>query len=453
MIILKQKYTELFRSLVDSYYEGNFDSYVYHVLSDESIDKEELSKVISFLCGTSIKFTNTTDYVHDLKEAIKHCEAPSKVVEKIKDCSPECVDENGKTSCQKSCPFDAILTNDEDRKTYVASELCTDCGECVDACPSDNLMDKVEFLPVANLLKNNKTVIAAVAPAISGQFGEDVSLDQLRTAFKRVGFSDMVEVAFFADMLTLKEAIEFDEHVNSKEDLLITSCCCPIWVGMLKRKYNSLVKYVSPSVSPMIASGRVIKALNHDCKVVFIGPCIAKKAEIKEQDLVGDIDFVLTFQEVKEIFDALGIVPSDLPPDATSSYASREGRLYGRTGGVSTAVNEAVARLFPHKHDLFKSTKVDGVKNCKEMLQDIENGHAKANFIEGMGCVGGCVGGPKANIPKELGREKVDTVAENSEVKISLESDRMKDILGRLGIDSAMDFKDKEKAGIFERKF
>lgn len=125
-------------------------------------------------------------------------------------------------------------------------------------------------MPIVNLLKNNKKVIAAVAPAIAGQFGEDVTLEQLREAFIKVGFSDMVEVAFAADMLTIKEAVEFDHHVSKKGDIMITSCCCPMWVGMLRKVYNELVKDVSPSVSPMIAMGRVLKKLNPDVKVVFV---------------------------------------------------------------------------------------------------------------------------------------------------------------------------------------
>ena len=161
------------------------------------------------------------------------------------------------------------------------------------------------FLPIAEILKSGKKVIAAVAPAISGQFGEDVSLDMLRESFIKAGFTDMVEVAFAADMLSIKESVEFDKHVNNSDDLLITSCCCPMWVGMLKKVYSDLVKDVSPSVSPMIAMARVLKKLSPDTKVVFVGPCIAKKAEAKDKDLVGDVDYVLTFQELKVIFDAL----------------------------------------------------------------------------------------------------------------------------------------------------
>ena len=170
-------------------------------------------------------------------------------------------------------------------------------------------MDQVQFLPLANILKDNSPVIAAVAPAIVGQFGSDIKIGQLRSAFKKMGFTDMVEVAFFADMLTLKESIEFDHYVNSEDDLMITSCCCPMWVGMLKRVYKDLVKYVSPSVSPMIAAGRVIKKLNSNCNVVFVGPCIAKKAEAKNKDIAGSIDFVLTFQELKDIFETFKINP------------------------------------------------------------------------------------------------------------------------------------------------
>lgn len=450
---MKSEYNDLFKSLVDAYYKDEFEIFIKKILSDPSVNKVELSNIISSLCGVELKYTDDDTYIKDLKNAIKNYKSDHKIVNKIRDCKADCADENGQTSCQKSCPFDAILIDAEKGTSYIKEDLCTDCGFCVEGCPNGSILDKVEFMPLANLLKEKHPVIAAVAPAITGQFGDNVSIDQLRTAFKKMGFTDMIEVAFFADMLTLKEACEFDAHVKSKNDLMITSCCCPMWVGMLKRVYKDMVKYVSPSVSPMIAAGRVIKELNSDCKVVFIGPCIAKKAESKNQDLLGDIDFVLTFAEVKDIFDSLNIIPEKLPEDPSTDYASREGRLYARTGGVSISVNEAVARLFPEKKDLFKSIQANGVKECKEILEKAQNGEVNANFIEGMGCVGGCVGGPKALIPKEKGREKVNAFAENSRVKISLESDQMKKILNKLNINSAKDFMDEEKIKIFERKF
>ena len=200
----------------------------------------------------------------------------------------------------------------QEKSTYIDTDRCLSCGLCVDSCKNGLILDKVEFLPIVDLIKNNKTVIAAVAPAISGQFGDNVTMDKLREAFIKIGFTDMIEVAFAADVLTIKEAVEFDKHVHGPNDLMITSCCCPIWIGMLKKVYKELVPNLSPSVSPMIAAARIIKKLNKDAKVVFIGPCIAKKAEAKDKDLIGDIDFVLTFHELDEIFKALNIEPEKL---------------------------------------------------------------------------------------------------------------------------------------------
>ncbi|MBX4261773.1 4Fe-4S binding protein [Clostridium estertheticum] len=448
---MNKMYNKLFKALIKSYNEDNFENKVHELLSKDDVNKKDLSAIISSLCGVNVDFS--LNYIEDLKKAISTYETNHKVVNKIKGCTMNCSDNPGKTSCQASCPFDAILIDNKTKSSYIDNDKCTECGFCVEACPSGALMDKVEFIPLLNLLKGNSTVIAAVAPAITGQFGENVNVDNLRTAFKKIGFTDMVEVAFFADMLTIKEAVEFDEHVKTKEDLMLTSCCCPMWVGMVKRVYNDLVKYVSPSVSPMIASGRVLKKLNPNCKVVFIGPCIAKKGEAKEKDLLGDIDYVLTFAELKDIFETLSIDPEKLEEDVSTEYASRGGRLYARTGGVSIAVGEMIEKLFPQKHHLLNAIQGNGVKECKVLLTKAQTKEVDANFIEGMGCVGGCVGGPKALIDSTSGRNRVNKFAENSKIKTSIDSDCMKDILSRIGINTIDDFKDKEKTKIFGREF
>lgn len=207
MIFLKTEYSNLFKSLVDAYYKDDFENYIAKLLSDPSIDKDELSSTISSLCGVELKASDSSNYFEDLSKAINSYSSRHKIVNKIKDCSMECSDELGKTACQRTCPFDAILIDKEKSTSYIAADLCTDCGLCVDACPSGSILDKVEFMPLSNLLKSKDIVIAAVAPAIIGQFGENVSIDQLRAAFKKLGFTDMVEVAFFADMLTLKGSL------------------------------------------------------------------------------------------------------------------------------------------------------------------------------------------------------------------------------------------------------
>ncbi len=449
---MHNKYNDLFDILVRSYYEGNFDDTLSNVMVCHEVSPQETFKIITSLCGVSLEFDN--NYVYNIKKAITNYAVNKKFIEKLDSCNINCKENKDKKfNCQAACPFDAILYDYNNKSTYINYDLCVGCGLCIDSCKDGKLLDKIDFIPIADLIKNNKTVIAAVAPAITGQFGENVSLDQLRASLIKIGFSDMIEVAFAADMLTIKEAVEFNKHVNGPDDLMITSCCCPMWVGMLKRVYKELVPDLSPSVSPMIAAGRIIKKLNPKAKVVFIGPCIAKKAEAKEKDLVNDIDFVLTFQELDNIFKALEIDPSKLEGIPTKDYASKGGRLYARTGGVSIAVSEAIEELYPEKSKLFKSAKAEGVKECKDILNKALSGEVKANFIEGMGCIGGCVGGPKALIAKEQGKIYVDNLAYNSPIKVATHSNTMDEVLEKLNITSLKDFEDDKKTEIFHRNF
>ena len=449
---MHNKYNDLFDILVKSYYNGNFDDTLSRIMVCHEFSPQETFKIVTSLCGVSLEFDN--NYVYNMKKAITNYAVNKRFIEKLDSCNINCKqNKDKKFNCQAACPFDAILYDDNNKSTYINYDLCVGCGLCIDSCKDGKLLDKIDIIPIIDLIKNNKTVIAAVAPAIIGQFGEDVSLDQLREAFTKIGFTDMIEVAFAADMLTIKEAVEFNKHVNGPNDIMITSCCCPMWVGMLKRVYKELVPDLSPSVSPMIAAGRVIKKLNPDAKVVFVGPCIAKKAEAKERDLSHDIDFVLTFQELDDIFKTLEISPSKLNGVPTKDYASRGGRLYARTGGVSIAVGEAVEELYPEKAKLFKSAKAEGVRECKEILNKALSGDIKANFIEGMGCIGGCVGGPKALISKEEGKISVDNLAYNSPIKIATHSSTMDEVLEKLNITSLKDFEDDTKTEIFHRDF
>lgn len=450
---MKEEYRDLFKRLVLAYKDGNFEEAVQKILDEDYNNRLELQNIIATLCGEDC--TSENDFPSKLRKAIEKdlSEDPTeyKVVRKVKECSKDCRDKNGNIPCQSSCPFDAIGYDEDAQNAYIIPEKCTDCGFCIEGCKNGAIMDKVEFLPLFSVLKEKVPVIAIVAPAISGQFGEKATLNKLRAAFKKLGFSDMIEVAFFADMLTLKEAVEFSHHVKVKEDFLITSCCCPMWMGLIKRIYRELVPHVSPSVSPMVAGGRVLKRLNPACKVVFIGPCIAKKAEAKEKDLLGDIDFVLTFTELKDILEAFNINPELLEEDTTTEYASKGGRLYARAGGVSVAVSDVIKTLFPGKYEYLSTINASGVKQCKELLSKIQTKEISANFVEGMGCVGGCVGGPRAIIAKELGLAAADEAADISDIKIPTESECMERILDKININTKKDFMDKEKTMIFHR--
>ena len=447
---MNNNYSDLLKQLIQSYTGGNFDKELMLLMKKTKLDKSEFCNIISSLCGVSINYDE--NFIKNIKNAIKSHDNNNEIVSKVKKCSMDCADKEGKTPCIKSCPFDAIFQDGNTHNTIINKNKCNDCGMCVRACPSGSILDKVEFLPLVNALNEDAPIIAAVAPSIIGQFGENVSMDMLRTAFKKIGFSDMIEVAFFADMLTIKDAVEFDHLVMTETDLMITSCCCPLWVAMIKRVYKNLIPHVSLSISPMIASGKVLKKLNPKCKVVFVGPCIAKKAEAKESDLKEYIDFVLTFTELKDIFEVLNINPSQLEESPSAEYASLGGRLYARTGGVSIAVSDALAYLFPKKHVLFKAVQANGIKECKEVLSNAQNGIINANFIEGMGCVGGCSGGPRAIIPKDECIRAVNRFAGNSEIRIATESECMLNILKKIDINSIEDFKN-NKVEIFEREF
>lgn len=449
---MNNKYNDLFHELVHSYYNGKFDETLSRIMTCHKKSPQETFKILTSLCGVNIKFDN--NYAYNLKKAITTYSVNKRIVEKLNCSGINCTKGDGdKFKCEAVCPLNAIKYDDKNKTTYIDPELCINCGLCVDCCKNGRILDKVEFIPVMNLIKENKTVIAAVAPAINGQFGDNVTMDMLREAFIKIGFTDMIEVAFAADILSIKEACEFDKHVNKDGDIMITSCCCPMWVAMLKKVYTSLVKDLSPSVSPMIAAGRVIKKINPDAKVVFVGPCIAKKAEAKEKDISGAIDFVLTFAELDEIFKSLEIDLSSLKGIPSIDYVSRGGRLYGRSGGVSIAISDIIEELYPEKFKYFKAEKASGVKDCKEILEKALNKQTDANFIEGMGCKGGCVGGPKALIPIEKGKENVDEFAFNSPIKVPLHSEYLDKTLSDIGITSIEDFKSKEKMSLFERDF
>lgn len=449
---MKEKYAMLYKQLIEAYYHKEFEKTFEKLLNEEFQDKEEAKSILSTLCGVDIDLTLSDHaFTQELIDAITQNRVKEKVVTKVRACTSDCETVDGKSKCQTVCPFDAIIRPTLGEDKLIDETLCMSCGRCVTACDKGNYMEVPQFLPLAQLLENHEKVVAIVAPAIAGQYGKDVTLDQLREAFIKVGFVDMVEVAMAADVLSLKEALEFNEHVHKKGDFMITSCCCPMWVAALRKIYNNLIPDVSPSVSPMIAMARIIKKLTPDAKVVFVGPCIAKKAEAKEPDLAGDVDFVLTFQEVKLIFEVFNVVPGELKGVPSVDYASTGGRLYGRTGGVSEAVWDIIDQLFPEKRKLFTSTQVDGMKDCKALLSDLEEGRRRASFIEGMGCNGGCVGGPKAVIPASEGREAVNDVAYDSAVKIPVHGQVLLAMLDRLGIS---DFEElKHEHSMFERSF
>ena len=344
-------------------------------------------------------------------------------------------EENCNQACQRSCLFDAIVMGPNNKLT-IDIDKCTGCASCIEACKSGKLTASRDILPALYAIKDSDRLsYALVAPAFLGQFTDAVTPGRLRSAFKALGFSGMVEVALFADILTLKEALEFDQNIKNLDDFQLTSCCCPVWISMIRKIYKELMPHVPGSVSPMIASGRVIKMLHPDAVTIFIGPCLAKKSEAKDPELAGAIDYVLTFQEMADIFEAAGIDPKT-QPEIEKDHSSRGGRIYARTGGVSEAVQSAVNDLNPQRSISIKTRQADGVPACRAMIEEIRSGKLSGNFYEGMGCVGGCVGGPKAILDKDLGREYVEAYGNSATSDTPQRNPYVMELLHRIGIDN-----------------
>ena len=349
---------------------------------------------------------------------------------------------NEKSRCEAACLFEAIV-RDENGNMIINSN-CTGCGECIDACPENALAGRKDSVAVLALLKDKKTpVYAMIAPAFSGQFSTDITSGKLRSAFKCLGFYGMIEVALFADIITLKEALEFDRVIKDDQDFMLTSCCCPLWVALIRKLYQTMIPHVPPSVSPMIACGRSIKKLHPEAKTVFIGPCLAKKAEARDQGIADAVDYVLTFEEIAELFKIMDIHPERMQEDQ-SDHSSRAGRIYARTSGISEAVQMTLDRLRPGRKIPLKAQQADGVVDCKRLLKEISEGHVNANFIEGMGCRGGCVGGPKSLIDKDLARDYVNRYGDEAKIKTPADNPYVLDLIHMLGYDTVESMLDRD---------
>jgi iron only hydrogenase large subunit-like protein len=325
-----------------------------------------------------------------------------------------CRDYKDNCGCRVSCEHGAFRMNEKGGPA-VDMDKCLSCGLCIVACPEGAITDKAEIAQTINLIKKHRRVYAVLAPAFAGQFGPEVGEEQVKTALLMLGFYDVIEVALGADMITVKEAEEFLKRMDRGDKFMITSCCCPPFVRMAKGYRPKIAGMVSDSVSPMVAIARFIKAEDENAKVVFIGPCIAKKTEAKLPELKDAVDCVLTFEELAAIFEAYKLDPASLEVKTPVSDASHDGRIYGHTGGVSTAIVNSIKNLRPGT--IVKARHGNGIKECKQILDAVEEGTLEANFIEGMACIGGCVGGPGRLIDPEEGARAVDAFAQKSGVR------------------------------------
>ncbi len=295
---------------------------------------------------------------------------------------------NFKRPCERACKFDAISMA-EGGEAEINNDKCVACGACVYHCPFGATVDTSSIVDVIHTIMNsdnnkNYKVYAVVAPAIASQFDYS-ELGKVISAIKELGFYKVHEAALGADMVALTEAQELIEKG------FLTSSCCPAFVKYIKTKFPELVDNISHNLSPMAQMGKFIKEHDPEAKVVFIGPCTSKKMEIKQDSVKDYVDYVMTFEELQAVIDSKDIIVDDLEPSEMDE-ASYYGRIFARVGGLTDAVTEAVKELGADDFE-FNPIVCEGVEKCKPALMRAKKGVLPNNFIEGMICSGGCVGG------------------------------------------------------------
>lgn len=333
---------------------------------------------------------------HIDKAKCKNCGACSKVC-------PYTAIVDRKRPCENACKIKAIKMK-ENKAAAIDNEKCIACGACVYQCPFGAITDKSYILDVINLLKGSEgnqkyKVFAVVAPAISSQFTY-AKLGQVISGLKKLGFHTVVEAALGADMVADAESKELVEKG------FLTSSCCPAFVSYIEKSFPELLPFVSHNLSPMATISKYLKEHEDPCKVVFIGPCTAKKSEVQREAVRPYVDAAMTFEELQALFDSRDIDITNLPEDVLDN-ASYFGRIFARCGGLADAVAEGMKEHGETDFEL-KACSCDGIEACRVALLKKSKNLLDANFIEGMACIGGCIGGAGCLTHGAKNRAEVD---------------------------------------------
>ena len=295
---------------------------------------------------------------------------------------------NHKRPCENACKVKAISRDEKTLAASIDNDKCIACGACVYQCPFGAITDKSYILDVVNLIKGSEgntkyRLYAVVAPSISSQFVY-AKLGQVIMGLKQLGFFSVVEAALGADMVSYREARELAEKG------FLTSSCCPAFVSYIEKSFPTLRPFVSHNLSPMAEVARFIKGTDPDAKIIFIGPCTAKKQEFQREEVRPWIDCVLTFEELQAWFDSKDLDLPALDEDVLDN-ASYFGRIFARSGGLTDAVKQALKEQ--GSDFIVNPIPCDGIEACRVALLKKQKNLLKENFIEGMACVGGCIGG------------------------------------------------------------
>ena len=335
--------------------------------------------------------------------------------------------------CAKACPYSAIIKHirpcanacgmdaihsDEYGRAEIDYDKCVSCGMCLVNCPFGAISDKSQIYQLIQAINEDREVIAIVAPSFLGQFGRNVGFNDFKKALLQIGIKDVVEIAIGADICTIEEAEDFIKNVPEKYNFMGTSCC-PSWSVMAKKLFPEFASHISMALTPMVFTARFVKENNKNAKIVFIGPCSAKKLEASRKSIKSEVDFVITFEELSGMFDAknVEVVGTD---KSLNDEATASGRGFAIVGGVANAVSDLIKKKNPEKE--IKIITAAGLRECREMLSEARKGKYDGYLLEGMGCPSGCVSGAGCLVQSNVAERQVKNASKNSNLKISDES-------------------------------
>ena len=282
--------------------------------------------------------------------------------------------------------MDAI-GKDQYGRAEINYDKCVSCGMCLVNCPFGAIVDKSQLFQLIHAIRGGDKVIAVIAPAFWGQFGENVTPGQIVEAMKILGFQSVKEVAIGADLCAIEEAEEFMACVPAKQPYMATSCC-PAWSVMAKKEFPGAAPYISMTMTPMVLTARLQKKRDPDCKVAFIGPCAAKKLEACRRS-VRSVGFAAS-------------------------------------GGVAKAVEDVIHRMEPDRE--VKTVYAEGLRECRKMLRIARTGKYDGYLLEGMACPGGCIAGAGTIQPPEKSRRVLEQYKASAPKGNPLDSDYKEDL-------------------------
>lgn len=285
--------------------------------------------------------------------------------------------------CVRHCKVKAISVQSE--QAHILKNHCINCGRCLEICPQNAKTFASDMEQVKGFLRQGHKTIISIAPSYLGVLDFD-SPGQVVDALHKLGFSEVRETAEGAAMVT----DEYKKILRGKKMTNIITTCCPSINDLVEKYYPDCVHLLAPVVSPMVAHGRYIKKLyGDDVKVVFLGPCIAKKQEaVGDERVFGAIDAILTFEELAIWLEQAGIQIGACQDMPMGNPDPKINRIYPVSGGIIQSV------VAEEDADTYHKVYVDGLSNCMEMLESLQRGELDHCFIEANVCEGGCTKGP-----------------------------------------------------------